>query len=338
MAGMGHISIWRAATLCSVMLCLLTGCRSNISGSYMASDQSTVCWLQLVRTPDNRLSGQITYATVTKDGQIQRNSVAVTGAVDGDNVTISGSKFLGFDTFTFSGVQHGNYLTLTGAEATPMTLRRATLAEYQSQEAALQAQSQKIIAAKLDEGERAKAFQHQRDFVAEVSALIGKMDTFERAADVHLGRFPNAERAYGAITDRMKTLVARQRQLAGNENAGVARGQLSVAVTQTSLQTDQLHNQGESLQSALEGNIQPLVNESANLEQQCGAATSGAPTPFTPEELQNVRNVCDRLNAAVGPFRAKFNAMSSGLAHLEDVYRQEERTQQTLIQESDRMD
>ena len=304
----------------------------------MANDQSTVCWLQLVRTPDNHLSGQITYATVTKDGQIQRNSVAVTGAIDGDIVTISGSKFLGVDTFTFSGVHHGGYLTLTGAEATPMTFKRATLAEYQAKESALQAQSKKIITAKLEAAERARAFQHQRDFVADVSALIGKMDDFERVAAVHLGRFPNGERAYLSITDRMRTLVARQRQLVGNENAAVARNQLSVQITQTSLQTDQLHNQAQSLQSSLDGNVQPLVNESENLERQCVLVAKGSPTPFTPDELQSIRVACNRLNSAAGPFRAKFDAVSSGLTHLEDVYQQQERAQQALIQESNRLD
>ena len=320
------------------MLCLLIGCHSNVSGAYLANDQSTVCWLQLVRTPDNHLSGQITYATVTKEGQIQRNSVAVTGAVDGDNVTISGNKFLGFDTFTFSGVQHGSYLILTGAEATPMTFKRATLTEYQAQESALQAQSKKIIAAKLDAGERAKAFQHQRNFVAEVSALIGKIDDFERAADVHLGRFPNGERAYVSITDRMRALVARQRLLIGNENAAVARNQLSVQISQTSLQTDQLHNQAQSLQSSLDTNVQPLLNESENLGRQCASVTNGSPTPFTPDELQSIQGACNRLNAAAGPFRTKINAVSSGLTHLEDVYKQQELAQQALIQESNRLD
>lgn len=111
----------------------------------MASDQSAVCWLQLVRTPDNHLSGQIADSTVTSDGHIQRDSVSVTGAVDGENVTLSGSRFLGLETFTFSGTLHGDDLTLTGAQGMPMIFKRASLADYQARESALDSQSQKIV-------------------------------------------------------------------------------------------------------------------------------------------------------------------------------------------------
>jgi hypothetical protein len=47
---------------------------------------------------------------------------------------------------------------------------------------------------------------------------------------------------------------------------------------------------------------------------------------------------CDRLESAVGPFRQKFNAVSDGLAHLEQVYQREHDAQQRLIQESERLE
>jgi hypothetical protein len=44
---------WSVVALGLTTLCLLAGCHRNISGSYLAKDPNTVCWLQLVRTPDN---------------------------------------------------------------------------------------------------------------------------------------------------------------------------------------------------------------------------------------------------------------------------------------------
>ncbi len=40
-------------------LILLSGCKKDVSGSYLANDKVAVCWLQLVRTPDNHLTGQM---------------------------------------------------------------------------------------------------------------------------------------------------------------------------------------------------------------------------------------------------------------------------------------
>jgi hypothetical protein len=38
---------------------LLTACQRSISGTYLVSDQASVVWLELVRTPDNHLTGQL---------------------------------------------------------------------------------------------------------------------------------------------------------------------------------------------------------------------------------------------------------------------------------------
>ena len=73
-------------------------------------------------------------------------------------------------------------------------------------------------------------------------------------ADLHLGRFPNAEKGYEAITAKVSEYVTRERQLAGSPNRTVDRSQLYVAANQASLNTDQMHYQGQSLQSSLDTN------------------------------------------------------------------------------------
>jgi hypothetical protein len=111
----------------------------------------------------------------------------------------------------------------------------------------------------------------------------------------------------------------------------VARGQLSVAANQASIQTDQIHYQGESLQSSLETNVKPMADQATAFEQQCRAVSQNSGN-LTPEEVQNVNAACGRLESAVTPFRQKFGAMSAGLAHLERVYQDEHGKQEQLLQ------
>jgi hypothetical protein len=315
----------------------MAGCHRNISGSYLAGDNSAVVWLQIVRTPDDHLTGQLAANVVKPDGTIEQNSVSITGAVDGENVTIQGSRFFGLESFVLSGTLRGNGLTLTGAQSVPLTFTRSTPAEFQAKVAALNARSQSIIQAKAVAQAQQRTFQAQANFVSQVDQLIQRMAQFDSQADVHLGRFPGTEKGYQGITARVGAYVARERQLAGNPNAGVARGQLSVAANQASIQTEQMHNQGEALQSSLEADVKPMADESVTLEQQCRTIERSTGS-LAPQEIENVKVACSRLENAVGPFRQKFSAMSAGLAHLEQVYQRERNTQQGLIQESERLE
>jgi hypothetical protein len=207
------------------------------------------------------------------DGSIDRKSAPITGAVDGENVTLTATGFFGLQTATFSGTFEGSNLTLTGVEPTPFDLKRSSLADYQAQVTALNARSQNIIAAKTAAMSRERAEQAQKNFVAQIDQLITKMQQFDSAADVHLGRFPNVEKSYQAITAKMNGYVERERQLAGNPNASNTRHQLSNAATQASFVTDQVHNQGESLQSTFDMNVKPIAAEVTTFEQRCQAVT-----------------------------------------------------------------
>ena len=94
-------------------IAFLAGCRSDISGSYLAGDPTSVCSLQIVRTPDARLTGQLSCSSVKPDGSISRQSSSITGAVDGENVSFSGEGLFGIKSFVLSGVHHCDTMTLS---------------------------------------------------------------------------------------------------------------------------------------------------------------------------------------------------------------------------------
>lgn len=347
-----------------VAVSLLTGCQSDISGAYLASDQNAVCWLQLVKTPDNHLTGQLAASVMKPDGSIEQGSIPVTGAVDGENVSIMGSRFLGLESVMLSGTLRGNVLALNGTQgistqAIPATFVRSSITAYQDQTSALNVRAQAVVkanaearakseaereaaqvkaeearvAAQGEEDAQRAAFQARMQAVDAVGNLVNaidqttsKMRQFDAEADVHLGRFPNAEKTYQGITAKMAQYVDRERQLAGNQNASVARSQLVVAVNQASLMTDQVHNQVVPLGWSLQNNIKPIADALSVLEQHCSQ-----PAP-SDETLAGTRDrACGRLRDAAVPFREKYSAVGSGLDHLEQVYQAERNKQQQLL-------
>lgn len=327
----------RFALYCLAALVLLTGCKKDVSGSYLADDKVAVCWLQLVRTPDDHLTGQIVSSVLKPDGKIEHGSVSLTGAVNGENVTLTGSGFLGMATTTLSGTFDGNSLTLTGVQSMPVALKRATLTDYQAKLGEQTTRSQAIISAKTAAETRQRTFQTQRNFVAEIDQLIGRMQHFDTEADVHLGRFPNVERGYDAITAKVNEYVTRERQLAGNPNRAVDRSQLDVAATQASLNTDQMHFQGQALQSSLETDIAPLVNEVTALERGCHPSEPVGAN-LTPAEVEAHRSACNRLLNAAPTFHQKYIAIGAGLNHLEAVYSHAKDAQKRLLAVAEKLE
>lgn len=339
------MSIARFKFVCLAALTLLAGCQRDISGTYVARDPDALAWLQLVRTPDNHVTGQLVISYL-KPGGIERKSVSLTGAVDGENITLTGNGLFGLQTSSLSGTISGGTLTLAGADAAPMVLKRSSLDAYQAQMNALNARAQAALAAREAETSRTNAARQaeisrenlereQRNFVQTVDALVDRMQRFDSEADVHLGRFRNVEKGYQTITAKMTAYVERERQLASNPNAGVTRSQLSVAANQASMATDQMHMSGESLESSLEGNIKPIGDEATGIDSACRAGVSNG---LTPAELQAHNEACTRLQAALPKFREKYNAIKAGLAHLEQVYTREKTAQDALLKTAESLD
>lgn len=311
---------------------LLGGCRREVSGSYLASDASAVCWLQIVRTGDGHLSGQIVSSVLKSDGEVERNSVSLTGAVDGENITLTGGGFLGMGSPTLSGKLSGDSVTLMGMQSAPLSLKRASFDDYQSKLMAQATRSQAIQSARAAADTRQRELEAQKDFVVQVDRLIDRMQTFDEEAEVHLGRFPKAEKGYESITVRINEDCTLERQLVNIRNRSVDRSQLFVEATQVSFETEQMHSEEQSLESSLQTNIVPLKDEAADLEKRCNQSSAAAPVGS-----EAPRIACNRLLAAAPTFQQKYAAVIAGLSHLEEVYMREKTSQTRLIAEAKQM-
>jgi hypothetical protein len=339
----------------------LGACQRDISGKYMAKDPNGIFWVELVRTPDNHLTGQIeTTSMSSSDGKIARKTVPVTGAVNGTNVTITASTW-GVSTLSLAGSLDHSKLTLTGFGTGPVMLMRSDLGEYERESNNLNSRAEQIISANLSASARAKAERERmeseeaqieatrrandaraeiarqgQNFATQVDRLITGMKQYDTQADGLLVRFSTAETKYRTITGKINAYVERERQLAGNSNASVARGQLDVNANQGSVATEQLHNSALSLQSLVESNVQSLAAQVAGCEQTCKGF--GPPNDWPEALIELQKRTCQNLAVASGEFRQKFEVVARGLAHLEETYRQEMRTQAQLIRTADSLE
>src|SRR6266849_4443661 len=164
--------------LCLAAL-LMTGCQREISGTYMTKFPNAVVWLQLVKTPDNHLTGQFVGLTLEADGKIDQKNANVAGAVDGETMILSTAGIFGMQGGTLSGNLNGSKLTLSGPQLTPVVLNRAGLDEYQNEVKALNAKSRHIFAVKANV-----------ELLNKIASAIFQMQELDAQVDLKLSRLP----------------------------------------------------------------------------------------------------------------------------------------------------
>lgn len=128
-----------------------------------------------------------------------------------------------------------------------------------------------------------------------------------------------------------------ERRLAGNPNASVTRSQLSIAATQASYETEQLHYEGQSLESSMAPTTNQLLTDARSYGQVCVTFASAPHANITQEQAEAETSACDRLRGADALFRPKYNAFEGGLTHLEQVYALEKSAQQALLQTPEKL-
>jgi hypothetical protein len=327
----------RRLTLCGLaVLTILCGCQRDISGTYLASDSGSVAWLQLVRTPDNHLTGQLDMSELKPDGTIDQKSAPITGAVDGENVSLSAGGLFGLQTTALSGTLDGDTLTLTGLQAQPVVLKRSSLTVYQALMDELNGHAHTILAAKANAEATQRTGRAQRDFIDTVDELIAHMQRIDSASDIHLGRFPAIETRYQAITAKVNAYVERERRLSGNPNAAAVRSELDVDANQAALDTFQVHLGVQSLQQDFEMNAKPVADSATSYENGCRSFDTEH-GGLTTAEIEAHNAACGRLLATLPLFRQKYDALRAGFSHLEQVCTQENGKQQALLQTAQRL-
>lgn len=91
------------------------------------------------------------------------------------------------------------------------------------------------------------------------------------------------------------------------------------------------------MESSLQTNIEPLVNEETTIEKVC-RESDPVRSDLTPAEIEARRDACARLLNAAPLFRQKYNAISAGLSHLDLVYKHEKDIQEKLLESAQKIE
>ena len=302
----------------------ISACQSDVSGKYLAKYSDGICWLQLVRTPDNHVTAQIETDQLRSDGKIDRNAAALEGAVDGNNVALSARAF-GLQVVTLAGSIQGGKLTLTGLQAEPLVLVRSDMAEYQSELKKLNSRSQQIAEDAIVTKFSRSAFETAR------RAEVWASDTH-----LHIQRLPSVEDRYRQIEDRMNLLIQKERV---TQNA-VTRGQISVAVNQLDVAATQLDVQATPVWNQVRAGGSELSRSFAVFARDCAADRESDLTEksASPAAIEEWRKACTRVLAEKSAFEPTLRDATEKRAELASFLRDADRRRQALVEQSNRLE
>jgi hypothetical protein len=220
---------------------LLAGCgKPDASGIYVVKSDNEATLIQLVQTPDGKLTGRVQSAMVGSDGVIANKSGDADGSVSGNELILRPtSVWLGG--LQASGALTGSTLTLTGQGGT-VTAERSTLESFDKAVAHLQSvaadRRTAVAGARLKLNEQLAQAQSDRetaDRASQVSAAAARIDELTANMNETLARSPDFGKLASANTARISRMVQTAPSL-----SDVQRGQLSVAANQVEVGTNQI--------------------------------------------------------------------------------------------------
>ncbi|WP_162634340.1 hypothetical protein [Ralstonia sp. GX3-BWBA] len=307
------------------LLTVLTGCGpKSVSGGYLGKTPGTVVWLQLVETPDKHITGQLNTSTIDKDGKLLYITAPVTGAVDGQSISLSVKRdVLLAATVQLGGTVNGDTLNLRGGPTgDEVILHRAKDDEFAADKQELAEQSQRFLAAKAEAEQRAETARREKQQLDEVRSLTQSVNRMNADLPRRVAQLLTAEKAYADITTKMRGLVRRQQELAGNPGAFVARTQVVVNLNQNLVNSNQAHISAGWAAQSLRTDIKPVIDRLTTAEQTChraGAAGSSA------------NEACQALLAVAPAADLNAQAANSAIARVEAAYDRERSQQEELF-------
>lgn len=300
----------------------------DISGTYVGHGVSGAFILQMVGTPDGRVTGRYEQVELHPDGKIADVTSAVTGADDAGTVVLTIVPTVTWPaTVTASGTLVGDLLHLDGSwngGSLVLNLYRRPPSDFQAQVASLRNRSVQLTLARATS-----------EAAAHAENLIQRQDTYVLSADTRLAKFPAFVQRYGEITAAMENGLAQELSINGGGQASVARGQLSVSINQAAVQSTQMHFYIEGIYADFDANTARLVRDSIDTTQGCHSAHVATPESPVPREREVWNAVCLHLVTSTAEFRRRVDLLLLAFKDAEGVWREQNQQQDEIVRASD---
>jgi hypothetical protein len=170
-------------------------------------------------------------------------------------------------------------------------------------------------------------------FAAVADNLVHRLQSTAIRYALIAERFTDVERRYHAITGRMQFLLARERGLMMDSTtpASVARVQLASAVGDGDAVSSEIRTQVKGFEAVFADATAPIAREYSQALAHC--RTLDLQT-MDSAALAEEKASCVRLADAAKAYNPLIDRVNEGLAHLDRVYADEHRAQESLIAEA----
>lgn len=280
------MGMYRIETACLAILALTSCGKPNVSGVYIHAADREVTLVQLIQTPDGKLTARLEETTVGLDGVVNDKSANADGAVSGHDLLLRPASAW-YGGVQASGTISGAQLTLTGDGFT-VSAERSTLEGYGKAVAHLRAVAagdrRRIAAANAVRATQAATAQAADDLASTQRAIVAEANQLRAYANqlnASIANSPNFAKQAAANTARITRMVETAPRL-----SDVDRGQLAVAANQLEVATNQIEvarsqyaiglNQIIGNAAPIEASLQKFCSspQAVRFTVQCSAASS----------------------------------------------------------------
>lgn len=309
-------------SLCSLFMAAFSW--TDMSGTYIGKGQNAAVMVQIVETSGGNFTGRYEQVTLKPDGQLEDLNASIIGTRSGETVvaTLKGSDILSANV-PLSGSYRGSALRLTGGTNFVLDLVSGEEADFHAQVAALDALGRQIIIGRNQREAAQRQAKVEADRLAALQKLTGRLVDFTTRADAMLPKFEPEVQRYRAITDRMRSDLARQRGIYGGSQASVARSQISVALNQLAINAYQMHLGDQQSYRSFDLTEGQLAQEATTAETWCRGAIPAS-----------LNGACPKFLDAHSAFVQRASALRSAFASLDAAWTAERREQDAIVQAS----
>ena len=338
MNGSGDMRAIRLGASLGFLLIVGPAIAASISGTYVGTTQDAATLLQVVQTNDGQLTGRLEFTTLQKSGQLDKRSVAIDGAADGNTVVINlkPTELLA-SKITFSGTIEGASLRLTGTingASAVILATRSNETVYQYHAALLEGRSQQMIA----ERSRREAAERQAkmlaDLILKINALKPRVVAFSRDATVAVSKFDPINQRYKSVTEWMLATHGRQTAIHGDGQASVARSQIDISIRNAADQANELHRDVASSYRDIANTVGALARDLGEAKVVCQSGEQGG-TTMGASDHSALRAACKTIPDLLRSFEQRGSALEMAFADSERVWAEEHRKQDGIVRTSD---
>lgn len=310
----------------------------SASGTYLATDEGASIMLQLVQTPDGKLSGVCNFSKVNPTtGKVENTSTSVSGSSDGRNLILSirpvALLAIGTD---FAGTLERDRLTLVTQGHDPLVLRRSTLDEYAATTERLRKKSIEVAAVyarKQQEEREGKAIKEQ---AASVDRVRVRAISLEARIDRAVGDYPATEVRYRSITTKMQGFLDKMEPLSTVDpsRTSSARYRLDQAIREGDSTRQAVHDKVHAEAKEMRAGLAKIEADLSKAERACELPRDTAVALREPDAERALSAACKALPDDIAKIRAKAQRLDAGLAKLDAVHAAEKPKQAAIVKRS----